>query len=92
MGSEMCIRDSFHGFCISDAHALNEFALFSDSAQSIADLRAAAVDDNRIHSDEFQKHDITSKGSLQPFLRHGVSAVFDHNRLTVKFLNKGKSL
>ena len=50
------------------------------------------MDDDRIHSDEFQKHDITGESSLQPFLRHSVAAVFNHNRLAVKFLNKGKSL
>ena len=84
--------NDLHSFRIRDAHALDKFALFSDSAQSVPDLRAAAVDDNRIHSDEFQKHDITGKSSLQLFFRHGVTAVFNHNRLAVKFLNKGKSL
>ena len=52
--------------------------------QEVADLRAAAVHDDRIHADELQHHDVAREAGLELRLGHRVAAVLDDDRLVVE--------
>ncbi len=75
----------FHRFFIGDAHALDKGALLADLLQCVVDLRAAAMYNDRIHADQFQQDHVAREAVLQMFFGHGIAAVFDDNRLAVKF-------
>ena len=47
-----------HGFAVGHAHALNKFSFFADFFQHLIDLRAAAMNDNGMQTDQFEQDDI----------------------------------
>ena len=84
--------DDVHHAIVGDAHALAELALDAHLLQQIADLRAAAVNDDGIHPDELQHHDVAREARLQLRLDHRVAAVLDDDRLVVEALDVGQRL
>ena len=42
---------------------------------------------HRVHSDQFEQHNVFSKISLQRGVGHGVTAIFDDQRFAVKLAN-----
>ena len=79
--------DDVHHPVVGDAHPLPEFALDAHLLQQVADLRAAAVDDHRIHPDELQHDDVAREARLERRLGHRVAAVLDDDDLVVKALD-----
>ena len=84
--------DDVHHAIVGDPHALAELALDAHLLQQVADLRAAAVDDDRVHPDELQHHDVAGEARLQRGLDHRVAAVLDDDRLVVEALDVGQRL
>jgi hypothetical protein len=76
-----------HHLLVGHAHALAELALDAHLRQQVADLRAAAVHDHRIHADELQHDDVAREAGLQRRLGHRVAAVFHDDRIVVKLLD-----
>src|SRR3546814_4706381 len=64
---ELRISDWSSDVCSSDLHG--------------ADLRSAAVDDDRIDADLLQQHDIAREPGRQRLVAHGVAAVLDDEGL-----------
>ena len=79
--------DDVHHLVVGDAHPLPELACDAHLVQEVADLRTAAVDDHRVHSDELQHHHVAREASLELWLRHRIAAVFDDDDLVVKALD-----
>ena len=84
--------DDVHHALVGDAHALAELALDAHLLQEVADLRTAAVDDDGVHADELQHHDVAREARLQLRLDHRVAAVLDDDRLVVEALDVGQRL
>jgi len=81
-----------HHLLVGHPHALAEFARYAHRLQQVADLRPAAVDDDRVHADELEHHHVAGKSGLEGGLRHRVATVLDDNSLVMKTLNVGQSL
>ncbi len=77
----------FHGFCIGDAHALNEGAFFAYPFESVIDLGTTTVHHNGVQANQLEQDDIMGKAALQGFFGHGVATVFDDNGLAVETTN-----
>ena len=84
LSSPSTISTTFITLVVGDAHALPEFALDAHLLQQVADLRAAAVDDHRVHPHQLQHHDVAREAGLERGLRHRVAAVLDDDRLVVE--------
>ena len=69
--------DDVHRFAVGHAHALHEFAFFTDFFQHFINLRAAAVDDDGVDAHQFEQNNIAGEAFFQSRLGHGVAAVFD---------------
>ena len=76
--------DDFHRLGIGDAHALDERRFLADALQRLVDLRAAAVDHDRIHADQLEQHDVVRERFLQVLVDHRVAAVLHDDRLAVE--------
>ena len=76
--------DDLHRLVVGDAHALDELALLADLGERLLDLRPAAVDDDRVHADQLQQHDVLGEVLLQRRVGHRVAAVLDDDRLAVE--------
>ena len=73
--------DDVHRLLVGDAHAADELRLDAELLQQAADLRAAAVDDDRVDADELQQHDVLGEALLELLVGHRVAAVLDDHRL-----------
>ncbi len=82
----------FHGFVVGHAHALHEGTLLAHAAQSLVDLRAAAMHHHRVHAHQLEQHHVLGKVLLQGRVGHGVAAVFDDQSFAVKFADIGQGL
>ena len=60
--------------------------------EHLRDLRAAAVDDHRVHAAPLHEHDVGGEGLLQLLVDHGVAAVLDHHGLAGVRLQPGQRL
>ena len=76
-----------HRFGIGHAHSLDKRALLAHPFQHIVDLWPAAVNDYRVHSHELQQHDVAGEALFEMLLDHGITAIFNDNRFTVKTSN-----
>ena len=65
LSSPSTISTTFIDLLVGHAHALPEFALDAHLLQQVADLRAAAVHDHRVHPDELQHHDVAREAGLE---------------------------
>lgn len=69
--------DDFHGLAVGNAQTGRKFALDAEPLQHGADLRAATVDHDRVHTGLFEKHYIAGEIAGDRFVAHGVAAIFD---------------
>ncbi len=67
---------------VGDAQAIDEIALDLQALEHLADLRAAAMDDDRVHPDLFQKHDVLGEHGADRAVAHRVAAIFHDDRGT----------
>ena len=79
--------DHVHGFGVGDAHAVDEPRLLADPIEQLADLRAAAMHDDRAHSDQLHQDDVTCEAALERIAFHRRSAVLDDDGPALKPLN-----
>ena len=84
--------DDVHHAIVGHAHPLAELALDAHLGQQVADLRAAAVDDDRVHADKLQHDDVAREARLQRCFGHRVAAVLDDDRPVVKAADVRQSL
>ncbi len=66
---------------IGDAQPVDERALDLQPLQHVADLRSAAMDDDRVHPDLLQQHDVVGELPCDRIVAHGVAAIFDDDGL-----------
>ena len=57
------------------AEAIDESALEADAVQHLVDLRAAAMDHDRVHADLLHQHDVAGDQVAQLGVGHGMAAV-----------------
>ncbi len=77
---------------IGDAQPADEGRFDPELLQHCADLRAAAVHDDRIDADRLQQHDILSEVALRLGVAHRMTAIFDHESLAGITLKIGTAL
>src|SRR3546814_7506297 len=79
----MRISDVSSDVCSSDldAQPADEGRFDPELLQHRADLRPAAMDDDRVDADGLQQHDILGKVALRLRIAHRVAAIFDHESL-----------
>jgi hypothetical protein len=75
---------------VGHAQAALEFRFDAHLGQHGADLRPAAMDDDRVDAGLFQKRDIASEGAAEFDIAHGVAAIFHHDRLVLVALHIGQ--
>ena len=69
---------------------LTRFSTISAKLDPLADLLSAAVNDDRLHTDQLQKGNIGDDTLLQDGIRHSGSAVFDNYLFTAELADIGK--
>src|SRR5207248_6394496 len=69
------------GFRIGDPETIAELGLLAQPLHELADLRTAAVDDNRAHADGSHQHDVLRERVEIP---DGVTPVLHHHDLVVE--------
>ena len=79
--------DDIHHFFVGDAHPLLEFAGDAHRLEQVSDLWSAPVHNHRIHSHQFEHHDIAGKAGLEMGLGHGVAAILDDDSFVMKALD-----
>ena len=77
---------------VGDAQPVDEVALHPQLLEHGADLRAAAVDHDRVDANGLQQHHIFGKVVLQFGVAHRVAAVFHHERASGVALQVGQCL
>ena len=84
--------DDVDRFLVGDAQPVDEDAFLRHPVQHLADLRPAAMHDDRIHPDLFQQHDVPGKEPRQMGVAHGMTAVFHDQGLVIVPAHEGKRL
>ena len=69
------------GLGIGDPQAVDELRHLAQPLHQVADLRATAVDDDRVHPDEPHEHDVLGEQVGERGVFHGVAPVLDHDGL-----------
>ena len=69
-----------------------KLALHLQALQHLADLRAAAVHDNRVDADLLEQHDVAGEDIGQLLVAHGMAAVFDDEGLAGVAPHEGQGL
>ena len=77
---------------VSHTQSVTEDRLLAQLVKGIGDLRAAAVNQYDLDTDQGQEHDVLHDLLFEGLVDHGVAAVFDDDDLAVIFLNQGKCL
>ena len=62
---------------VGDPQAVEELRLLAEPAHEVADLRATAVHDDRVHPDEAHEHDVLREQVGERGVVHRVPAVLD---------------
>ncbi len=71
--------DHLDGLLVGDAQAVDEAGLDREAVEHLRDLRAAAMDDDRIDADLLQQDDVAREFARRPLVAHRMAAVFhDH--------------
>src|SRR5207253_999840 len=70
--------DDLHGGGVGYPEPVHEGALDADAVEHLVDLRAAAMDHDRVHADLFHQHVVARDQVAQLGIAHGVAAVLDH--------------
>ena len=73
--------DDVDGLGVGDPPPVDELGLLAEPAHEIADLRAAAVHDDRVHADQSHEHDVGREEIGERGIAHRVAAVLDHDGL-----------
>ena len=76
-----------HCLRIGHTEAILELRRNIHSGKHIADVRSAAVNDNRIDSDELQKSDVIHDGRFELLVDHRVAAILYNDRFARQALN-----
>ena len=84
--------DDADGLLVGDPEALDELGGFSELGERIADLGAAAVDDDDVDADVFEQGDVLGKGGVKLLLHLGGAPVFDDDGLAGEALHVGQGL
>jgi hypothetical protein len=79
-------------FRCGDAKSTLEVAGDAEPGEHRADLRAAAVHDDRVNPAVAQEHHVGREGRLEHVVGHGVAAVLDHDDLAVQLLEPWQRL
>ena len=66
---------------VGDPQAVDELGLLAEPAHEVADLRTAAVHDDRVHAHEAHEHDVLREEVRERGIVHRVAAVLDHDGL-----------
>ena len=66
--------------------------LDAELARQLVDAPAAAVHDDRFHSDQAQQRDVARESRLERRIGHRIAAEADHQRLAVVGANVGQRL
>jgi hypothetical protein len=74
----------FHRRRIGHAHPTHEGGLETEFVDELRDLRTAAMNDDRIDSDQIEQNDILREGFGQFRRSHRMAAVFDDEGLAAK--------
>ena len=69
------------GLGVGHPQAVDELGLLAQPLHEVADLRATAVHDHRVHADEAHQHDVLREEVGERGVFHRVAAVLDHHRL-----------
>ena len=69
---------------VGHAQAVDELDRQVEPLHVAGDLRAAAVDDHRVHADVLEQHDVAREVLLQRGVDHRRAAVLDHDRAAVE--------
>ena len=77
---------------VADPQPVDELHRQPEPLHVAGDLRAAAVDDDRVHSDVLEQHDIAREVLAQRLVDHRRAAVLDHDRLAVELPDVGQRL
>ncbi len=84
--------DDLDGCRIGHAQAALELALDGKPVEQPADLRAAAMHDDRLDAGLLQKRDVLGETSRQLRIAHGVASIFDDDDLLIVALHEGQRL
>ena len=84
------LRD-LDGLGVGYAQALDELDLHPQALHVARDRRAAAVDDDRVHPDVLEEHDVLGEVLAQLLVDHRRAAVLDDDRLAVELPDVGQS-
>ena len=80
------------GLGVGDAQALDELDLHPHPLHVVGDLRAAAVDDDRVHPDVLEEDDVARERLAELLVTHRGAAVLDHDRAAVELPDVGQRL
>jgi hypothetical protein len=84
--------DHLDGRLVRDPQAAGEGGLNAELVQHLADLRAAAVNDDRLHAGLLQQHDVLGEILRRLAVPHGVAAILDDDHLLVVALHVRQGL
>ena len=70
-----------HGLFGSDAQSIDEFNIYAEAFHIPRDVRATAMNDDRIHPHDLEHDDVRHDRIAQFRIDHGSSTVFDHDGL-----------
>ena len=71
--------DDLDGRLVGDAQAGGKLRLDAELFQHGADLRAAAMHDDRVHAGLLEQHHVAGEIARDRLVAHGVAAVFHHD-------------
>ena len=77
---------------VGDAQAVDELDRQIEPAHVAGDVRAPAVDDDRVHADVLEQHHVARELLLEQRVAHRRPAVLDHHRLAVELPDVGERL
>ena len=84
--------DDVDGLGVGDAQTVDEHRLLAEPAHQVADLRTAAVHDDRVHADEVHEHDVLREQVRERRVLHGVAAVLDDHGTARELADVGQRL
>ena len=80
------------GLGVAHPQAADELHGHVEPLHVVRDLRPAAVDDDRVHPDVLEEHDVAGEVLAQRRVGHGRAAVLDHHRAAVELADVGERL
>src|SRR6185312_1422565 len=84
--------DDIERLFVGDAHATDIPASDAHFVERRIDLRAAAMNHQRVNSDIFQQHDVLREARFELLVFHRMTAVFDDEGLAVEALKVRQGL